>query len=827
MDRSRLIGIARAASPWLLSLLAGFLLAAPTLSVYLFWTHWFALVPWAVMFSRDEQAPKLRVYIAGLYLYGLIAHRITASYGLVAFVALLTLHQPLFWLYYFVIKRLGRMGRIPLVVSVPVAWVAVEYLRQRFVMGGMEMQLLAYSHVPFRRLIQIADITGCLGISLVIATLNGALAQLVVSLHGWPRPTLAARRRVVASFALAGGLVLATMVYGAWALRRPLEPGPRVSILQAELRHRKVEAEAVMLGELAKSRQWFEPGSTDLVIWPEYSVLDYLDSDLPFREDLVWLAHELKADVLVGAYGHAPGDRAAIANTAVLIDQAGVQEGRYDKLVLIAGTEYVPGATLLGLIQRDLPKYARRFTQKSGFSGLGAPAAEPRTITWQHGGKAIVLGTPLCQEGMVEWVNRALVRRGAQILINPTSEGDAGFNVQRTILAMAQLRAVENRVPFVRAGNDGISCVIDSTGRVVEVLRGRHTGRLVMEEGSLTTKVPLDPHSGSFYTRTGPVIGYLSLALCLPVVVPRRMRVAWVKPAATGLVIALAAAAGAAAVLGARNGTPALEPELRRAAAAVATHEGKQYFEAKADLDALRRLRAAVASDPDADEAVTYLAEVCRRNQWHDEGYRVLSEAYAAGGRSTALLEALAFFENVSDRRGAALAHVDEAITQDPDRQSARLLRAEIMATGGDRDGAMHSLEAWLAVKPDSRSATRRLAEFEILAGRTSDAEARLRRSLAGEPRDVEALKLLGRALVASDRSEEAASVLAQAIALDGHDTMAQYLLGRAQLRLGLYKEAEALASRMLAVTPGMGTRTRQPPSPSRSAAERREGRST
>ena len=69
-------------------------------------------------------------------------------------------------------------------------------------------------------------------------------------------------------------------------------------------------------------------------------------------------------------------------------------------------------------------------------------------------------------------------RLGARFFINITSEGLVGGPIQEQLLRICILRAVENGIPYVRAGNTGISGFIDAEGRVRSVLRGRRGGSI-------------------------------------------------------------------------------------------------------------------------------------------------------------------------------------------------------------------------------------------------------------------------------------------------------------------------------------------------------------
>jgi apolipoprotein N-acyltransferase len=70
-------------------------------------------------------------------------------------------------------------------------------------------------------------------------------------------------------------------------------------------------------------------------------------------------------------------------------------------------------------------------------------------------------------------------------------------------LSMTVYRAVENRVPLVRAANTGISSVIDSKGHI-------HGMTALFEEATLLAEVRRG-EGGSFYSRHGDLFGLLCL----------------------------------------------------------------------------------------------------------------------------------------------------------------------------------------------------------------------------------------------------------------------------------------------------------------------------
>jgi len=76
-------------------------------------------------------------------------------------------------------------------------------------------------------------------------------------------------------------------------------------------------------------------------------------------------------------------------------------------------------------------------------------------------------GVLICYEDVFPALTRRFVAGGADFLVNITNDAWYGpTSAPRQHLAQATLRAVENRVPLVRAANTGISAIVDPDGRI-------------------------------------------------------------------------------------------------------------------------------------------------------------------------------------------------------------------------------------------------------------------------------------------------------------------------------------------------------------------------
>jgi apolipoprotein N-acyltransferase len=105
----------------------------------------------------------------------------------------------------------------------------------------------------------------------------------------------------------------------------------------------------------------------------------------------------------------------------------------------------------------------------------------------------------ICFEDTVPWIARgfaSMPNKPIDFLVNQSNDGWFPHSMEAHYHAVAGLfRCVENRLAMVRATNFGVTCLIDSCGRI----RDRHP---IGEPGGLTVSVPVDRRQ-SLYTRWG------------------------------------------------------------------------------------------------------------------------------------------------------------------------------------------------------------------------------------------------------------------------------------------------------------------------------------
>ena len=356
----------------------------------------------------------------------------------------------------------ARRLRIPLFVTLPIAWTAFEWVRTYFPIG-FPWSLLGYSAYRNLALIQFSEFTGVYGVSALIMFFN----VVVYGVFFGERP----RRVQIWGLSVLTALMVAAVAFGTVRInqvnRRPAAGSLKVAMVQANI-PQSIKWNPVALPKnfgiyVEQSRMAARQG-VDLIVWPEAAAAFIfqpedlypagLAEDANYRSRLLELARQTGDPILFGApalrLDHKP---IGSYNRAYLVSSRGEVAGYYDKMQLVPFGEYVPMRSVL------------RYFVNRVVVGLGefVPGRE-HTLFDVKGAKLTVL---ICYESVFPNLTRAAVAAGADLLVNITNDawyGDSSAPYQ--LLAMAAMRSVETHTPMIRVANTGISAVITPTGRI-------------------------------------------------------------------------------------------------------------------------------------------------------------------------------------------------------------------------------------------------------------------------------------------------------------------------------------------------------------------------
>ncbi len=464
------------------------------------WFIWIALVP-LLSLVRSPARPW-RIYL-GAWLGGLAFYLAVIQWMRVAdprmyatWIGLSFYCSLYFPLAVYLIRFLDRRTRLPLVLTVPIVWTALEFLRSTFG-GGFSWYMLAHSQHTFLPLIQIADLTGAYGVSFLIAAVNALLLEICLANRQLKLPGRTPASDNPAAYAAGspgGGRVgllvqslailaalIGTVVYGFWRLGQDRStPGPRLALLQGNLDQRLRNASAVSAEAAERMGRHFRDLAdlaaryrADLIVWPETSwPYEWQENEgggptansLAMAKDMAarWHSHLL---VGMNAATLTADGRSHRYNTAILIDRQGKVAGRYDKIHRVPFGEYVPFRDWLPWMNKLAP-YDFDYSVWPGQVHTRFPLVD--SATDRH----FTFGVLICYEDADAEVARPYGggdgEAPADFLLNISNDGwFDGTSEHDEHLAICRFRAIECRRAAARSVNMGISAVIDGNGRVL------------------------------------------------------------------------------------------------------------------------------------------------------------------------------------------------------------------------------------------------------------------------------------------------------------------------------------------------------------------------
>jgi apolipoprotein N-acyltransferase len=324
---------------------------------------------------------------------------------------------------------------------------------------------LAISQAWVPPVIQIADLTGPIGVTALMVAWNGALVD------AW-RARRAGTRNL-RPLAVASAFVVVALVYGAVRIHqvdaaRAAAPKVKTGLVQANVgileKWDPVEF-AQLLDKHQRASADLARAGAELVVWPESSYPYALPR--PFEHD--WRAGDPRrvregwgTPLLFGALTRTvgpprkPADRYPY-NTAMMMNAEGRITGAYDKVFLMLFGEYIP-------FYDTIPWFTQLFPEASNFSRGADPASFPLRVR----GRDFKLGPLICYEDILPSFTRRVAKLAPNALVNITNDAWFGRTAEPyQHLALAVFRAVENRLELVRAVNTGVSAHVDAAGRVL------------------------------------------------------------------------------------------------------------------------------------------------------------------------------------------------------------------------------------------------------------------------------------------------------------------------------------------------------------------------
>lgn len=428
-----------------------------------------------------------------------------------------------------------------LFVTVLAAWWCVLEWVRGWLFTGLPWNFISISQWQNIPLIQICEYTGVYGLSFLLVYFNIALALAAMGIKNsinegkYRRPV-----PLVLGFLF---LIIYVLVGANSMMKFRNSFGPNMktekdvirlvtSVIQGNIPQCRIpkqgEAEAA-LEDYLKLTKLAVISKPDLVIWPETAVPVPYFSGHPFgtifRFKLSQLQKESGIPLLFGTIDFGtdfsryktPEDIPGY-NAVFLLDGNNRVVDRYYKQHLVPWGEYTPFGEYYPWIKRKF--------------GMGRDLTPGKRYTLFELKQGVRAGALICFEDIFPYISRGFVQRGANLLVVLTN--DAWYpnsSESEQHMANSIFRAVENRRPIIRAGNNNCSCLILPNGAIADSVS------VVKNADGAYVIDPKEPSQGyadfevgvaknpplTFYTRYGDVF----VLACVLVVVFSSLHSLW------------------------------------------------------------------------------------------------------------------------------------------------------------------------------------------------------------------------------------------------------------------------------------------------------------
>ena len=486
---------------WILAGLSGILLILSFPSFNLFPLGWIGLIPLliALQTTPSWKSAFLHGYLAGaIFFLGLVywitllypfANIFLTTFACLLLASYLSLYVGVFGV---LTRALPWKSGLPFIVMATAIWTGLEWVRSWF-LSGFPWGSMGYSQWNNLPAIQIASITGVHGVSFIVVLLNATIADIIhtyfISKNQSTAPNIPSRFTFHVSRLIPIVVVIACIVYGAYTVSKPVDSDSDIKI-------------ALVPGNIPQIEKWdrtywpqiFEKymrlvkeadaEDPDIIILPETALRGevFAFEGNSYMKQLKQILAEQEIYLLTGTFYYTPEQK--VYNSVFLLSPRSEKLGSYSKIHLVPFGEYVP-------ITRHLPNFIQLptgFESGKSIDLLPIPHSKNRQM-----------GVVICFESVFPDLFRKFVKKGASVMGILTN--DAWFDgtaAPEQHLAMAPLRAVENRIAIFRCANGGISCIIDALGRTVTTQISASD-----KESFLVARIPLSDHGGTVYTRYG------------------------------------------------------------------------------------------------------------------------------------------------------------------------------------------------------------------------------------------------------------------------------------------------------------------------------------
>jgi len=353
------------------------------------------------------------------------------------------------------IAWLGKSSPGKACLAAPFLWVAMEFATMHMPAIGFPWNLLGYVAAGNPVFVQLTAITGIFGLSLIVAGYSALAARVFLQMSQRKQSGMKA-------WIVVNSLLIMIAILGPRYV--PQAPADHIAhLVQTNFPVSNgfpsdwMQTHAAEMDQLEHISIGAAQKNSGVVVWPEVPAPFSLQ-DGNFHTRALRIARGAGSGFLVGVIDWKPlgNGQLGATNSAALLGPNGSLDFIYDKIHLVPFSEYVPWRNWF-FFARDLTSLVGDFQPGSKYK-VGNISGGP-------------FSAYICYEAIFPNEVRRFTLAGAQLFINISDDGwFGGSGAPAQHLAMARVRAVENRRWLLRDTNDGITVSVDPYGRIVAQL---------------------------------------------------------------------------------------------------------------------------------------------------------------------------------------------------------------------------------------------------------------------------------------------------------------------------------------------------------------------
>ena len=337
-------------------------------------------------------------------------------------------------------------------------WTLIEWLRS-WILTGFPWNLAGYSLCFDTRLIQLSNIFGIYGLSFIVIFLSGNFWHLFEKkYYSWFKHCL-----------ISLIVITSVLCYGCFRLENnPLKMTDiKVRLVQPSIKQKslwmsnELYHNIYLHKQLSKHENGVANFNPDIVVWSESAVTVPLV--WPHVEDILRSSIDENSILVTGGISEVIDHNIVMQNrpkanlysSMYAINKQGSILFDYYKQHLVPFGEYMPFGKYLGL---------KKLT--SGYLDY-TPGKNNQICTLFIKNHKINIRPLICYEAIFPEEAR-IKNKNIDLFINITNDtwfGNSTGPYQH--FEITRMRAIENGIPIVRVGNNGISAIIDSYGRIL------------------------------------------------------------------------------------------------------------------------------------------------------------------------------------------------------------------------------------------------------------------------------------------------------------------------------------------------------------------------